>query len=172
MATCSNTYRISEGPGPAWYGTTRAYRGGRRVNPYRDASPRPRCTTCRMRPSRCLCVKSPADGKGEPPELDKADGQQRLPIADHAGSRVAYWMRWSRTTGVRLGLTVLPEKNQSSQDQRRAYHGVEGYSSGRSPSERPKTVTDGKAAAKTIGEGLNNPRDCRLNRGGGESEEL
>ncbi|MFZ9091878.1 MAG: hypothetical protein ACO3FE_17520 [Planctomycetaceae bacterium] len=64
-----------------------------------------------------------------------------------------------RTTGIREGWTVPPEQNQSSQDQRRAYHGVEGYSSGRSPSERPKAVTDGKAAAKTIGEGLNNPRD-------------
>ena len=140
------------------------------MNPYRDASPRPRCTKCRMRPTRCLCETSTGDGKREPPALDKAPGQQRLPIAEHAGSRVAYWMRWSRTTGVRLGLTVPPEQNQSSQDKRRAYHGVEGYSSGRSPSERQKTVTDGKAAAKTIGEGLNNPRDLSSESGVAENE--
>jgi hypothetical protein len=132
--------------------------GGRRMNPYRDASPRPRCTKCRMRPSRCLCDRV-QDTKREPPNLDKTPGQSRLPLDDHAGSRVAYWMRWMRTTGIREGLTVPPEQHQSSQDQRRAYHGVEGYFSGRSPSERPKAVTDGKAAAKTIGEGLNNLRD-------------
>jgi hypothetical protein len=132
--------------------------GAATMNPYRDASPRPRCTRCRMRPSRCLCHRGPAT-KREPPNLDKTPGQSKLPLDDHAGSRVAYWMRWMRTTGIREGWTVPPEQNQSSQDQRRAYHGVEGYTSGRSPSERPKTVTDGKAAAKTIGEGLNNPRD-------------
>ena len=129
------------------------------MNPYRDASPRPRCTKCRMRPSRCLCEKSPDDGKREPPNLDKTPGQSKLPLDDHAGSRVAYWMRWMRTTGIREGWTVQPEQNQSSQDQRRAYHGVEGYRKEESEAKQRKTAVGGKAAAKTIGEGLNNPRD-------------
>ena len=114
--------------GWAWWPHSRTLQrcvGGRRMNPYRDASPRPRCTKCKMRPSRCLCVKSPADGAREPPNLDKTPGQQRLDVGDHAGSRVAYWMRWMRTTGIREGLTVPPEQHQSSQDKRRAYHGVD-----------------------------------------------
>lgn len=116
-----------------------------------------RCGYCNMRWSRCLCKKS--EKEESPPDLNADKAQTTLEGVEHVRSRISYWRRWMRTEGVRLGLAVLPEQHQSSQDQRRAYHGVEGYSSGRSPSERPKTVTDGKAAAKTIGEGLNNPRD-------------
>ena len=89
-----------------------------------------RCGHCSMRWSRCLCKKpSLQETEREPPNLDKQPGQSTLPLDDHAGSRVAYWMRWMRTTGIREGWTVQPEQNQSSQDQRRAYHGVRPYRS-------------------------------------------
>ena len=117
-----------------------------------------RCGHCNMRWSRCLC-KKPASLKTErePPNLDKTPGQTRLDVDRHAGSRVAYWMRWMRTTGIREGWTVPPEQNQSSQDQRRAYHGVD---SKREPPKESKSAVYGSGApAKTIGEGLNNPRD-------------
>ena len=89
--------------------------GRRRMNPFRDATPRPRCTKCGLRRHRCLCKPAFWKTEKEPPNLDKTPGQQSLPIGDHAGSRVAYWMRWMRTTGIREGLTVEPDKNQSSQ---------------------------------------------------------
>lgn len=100
------------------------------MNPYRDATPRPRCTKCGMRTHKCLC-KKPSSRTTErvTPRLEKAKGQRTLPIGEHAGSRVAYWMRWMRTQGIREGLMVEPEQNQSSQDQRRAYHGVKSYRS-------------------------------------------
>ena len=139
------------------------------MNPFRDASPRPRCTKCRMRPSRCLCDRV-QDTKREPPNLDKTPGQTRLDVGDHAGSRVSYWMRWMRTTGIREGLTVQPEQHQSSQDQRRAYHGVNGYSSGRSASERPKTVTDGKSAPARKIRGAEQPPRSVRGRGRDSSE--
>ena len=96
-----------------------------------------RCGHCNMRWSRCLCKKPQTEAaEREPPNLDKQPGQSTLPLDDHAGSRVAYWMRWMRTTGIREGLCVEPEQNQSSQDQRRAYHGVE-------PPKSSKNGTDG-----------------------------
>lgn len=141
------------------------------MNPFRDASPRPRCTKCGMRNHKCLCKKPPSGEKREPPNLDKTPGQTRLDVGDHAGSRVAYWMRWMRTTGIREGLTVEPDKNQSSQDQRRAYHGVEGYRREESSeAKQRKTVVDGKAAAKTMREGLNNPRGESAESGVAENE--
>lgn len=99
------------------------------MNPFRDATPRPRCTKCGMRRTRCLCKPASLKTEREPPNLDKTPGQTRLDVGDHAGSRVAYWMRWMRTTGIREGWTVEPEQNQSSQDKRRAYHGVRSYQS-------------------------------------------
>jgi len=84
-----------------------------------------RCGHCSMRWSKCLCKPASSKSEREPPNLDKTPGQTRLDVDRHAGSRVAYWMRWMRTTGVREGWTVPPEQNQSSQDQRRAYHGVD-----------------------------------------------
>lgn len=111
------------------------------MNPFRDATPRPRCTKCGLRRTRCLCKPASSKTESEPPALDKAPGQQRLPIGEHVGSRVAYWMRWSRTTGRRLGLTVEPEKNQSSQDKRRAFHGV----------EYPKNSKDAACGARSEG---------------------
>jgi len=96
-----------------------------------------RCGHCNMRWSRCTCQKpSLQETEREPPNLDKTPGQTRLDVDRHAGSRVAYWMRWMRTTGIREGWTVPPEQNQSSQDQRRAYHGVE-------PPKSSKNATNG-----------------------------
>jgi hypothetical protein len=43
-------------------------------------------------------------------------------------------------------LTVEPDKNQSSQDQRRAYHGVD-------LTKKSKTVTDGKLDGTSGGVG-------------------
>lgn len=82
-----------------------------------------------MRRHRCLCELASSKTEDVPPNLDQTPGQQSLPIGDHAGSRVAYWMKWMRTTGIREGWMVEPEQNQSSQDQRRAYHGVRSYQS-------------------------------------------
>ena len=122
-----------------------------------------RCGHCNMRWSRCLCKKQTSTtDERVTPRLEKDVSQGSLPIAEHTGSRVAYWMRWMRTEGIREGWTVQPEQNQSSQDQRRAYHGVESYNT---CPKGPKTTASGSGApARTIGEGLNNPRDCRLNR--------
>ena len=106
-----------------------------------------------MRKHKCLCTKSPEGEIRVPPELDRTPGQTKLPVEASVGSRVAYWMRWMRTTGIQEGLCVEPAQNQSSQDQRRAYHGVEGYQSERSESERPKTVSDGKPDGTSGGVG-------------------
>lgn len=111
------------------------------MNPFRDATPRPRCSTCGLRRYRCLCKPSSSKTEKEPPKLEKPQDQSKLPIADHAGSRVAYWMRWMRTTGIREGLTVEPAQNQSSQDKRRAYHGV----------ELPKNSKDAACGARSEG---------------------
>lgn len=130
--------------------------------------PRPVCGSCKMRKHKCLC-KKPASSKTEkePPNLDKTPGQQRLPVDEHAGSRVAYWMRWMRTTGIREGWMVEPEQNQSSQDQRRAFHGVEGY---HSVSERQKTVTDGRSGGKDDRGGAEQPSRLSAESGVAENE--
>lgn len=73
-----------------------------------------RCGHCNMRWSRCLCNKNPEENKVPDPRRDKA--QTTLAIGEHAGSRVAYWLRWLNTEGVRLGLWVHPNQHQSSQD--------------------------------------------------------
>jgi len=94
------------------------------MNLRRDRA-RPVCASCKMRKHKCLCEPASSKSEREPPVLDQTPGQTRLDVESSAGSRVAYWMRWMRTTGVREGWTVPPEQNQSSQDQRRAYHGVD-----------------------------------------------
>ena len=129
-----------------------------------------RCGHCNMRWSRCLCKKQTSStDERVTPRLEKDVSQGTLPIAEHTGSRVAYWMRWMRTEGIREGWTVQPEQNQSSQDQRRAYHGVKSY---KAVSERPKTVTDGSAApARTIGGAEQPPSSGRGSGRTGEDSE-
>lgn len=65
---------------------------------------------------------------------------------------------------------VEPEQNQSSQDQRRAYHGVEGYRSEWSEAERPKTVTDGKSGGKDDRGGAEQPPRLSSESGVAENE--
>ena len=65
---------------------------------------------------------------------------------------------------------VEPEQNQSSQDKRRAYPGVEGYSSERSESERPKTVTDGRSGGKDDRGGAEQPPRLSAESGVAENE--
>jgi len=138
------------------------------MNPYRDATPRPRCTKCGMRIHKCLC-KKPSSRTTErvTPRLEKAKGQRTLPIGEHAGSRVAYWMRWMRTEGIREGLMVEPDKNQSSQDQRRAYHGVDVH---KKSGQSPKTVADGKSAGKGDKGGAEQPPRLSTESGVAENE--
>jgi hypothetical protein len=47
----------------------------RRMNPFRDATPRPRCTKCGLRRHRCLCESPPGEKK-------RREKEQYVPHAD------------------------------------------------------------------------------------------
>lgn len=58
------------------------------MNPFRDASPRPRCTKCGMRRHRCLCQSSSEEKKRRSKELyvPHADSRQST-LTRRAGPR-------------------------------------------------------------------------------------
>jgi hypothetical protein len=136
------------------------------MNPYRDASPRQRCTKCRMRPSRCLCVK-PSECEFEKrrgKQLYRAHDDPRQSTLTRRAGPARQLLGWWQPTARHRQRTAPPRCPASTNLPKTdvsAVRSATGVSKGGEAATPviSKTVTDGKAAAKTIGEGLNNPRD-------------